>query len=214
MSQSNIHAETYRQEALELLSDVEEAILDIEQDSGNTEHLNRLFRAMHTIKGSGAMFGFDDIANFTHHAETLLDKVREGAVPVNKELIDLILASSDQIRVMLQAADGGAPVDVSRSEQIVSGLKALMHVQEDANTFSPENIKALDADKKMTGEKITCRIRFRPGPSIFATGMDSALLLVYYRNPCPLGKGFYNRLKNNSIQTNRGFWDLSFIKKE
>ena len=72
MSQLNIHAETYRQEAMELLSEVEEAILDIEQDSGNAEHVNRLFRAIHTIKGSGAMFGFDDIAEFTHHAETVL----------------------------------------------------------------------------------------------------------------------------------------------
>jgi len=182
MSQSNVHAETYRQEALELLSDVEEAVLDIEQDSGNAEHVNRLFRAMHTIKGSGAMFGFDDIAEFTHHAETVLDRVREGTVPVNKELIDLILASSDQIRSMLQAADSGAAVDVSRSEQIVSGLKALLDVKGDAKAFSPENIEASDADKNMTGKKITCRIRFCPGPSIFATGMDPALLLDELRD--------------------------------
>ena len=182
MSQSNIHAETYRQEALELLSDVEEAILDVEQDAGNAEHVNRLFRAMHTIKGSGAMFGFDDIANFTHHAETVLDKVREGVVPVNKDLIDLILASSDQIRAMLQATEGGAVVDISGSEEIVAGLKALMYVQEDANAFLPENIEASDADKNMTGKKITCRIRFCPGPSIFATGMDPALLLDELRD--------------------------------
>jgi len=182
MSQSNVHAETYRQEALELLSDVEEAALDIEQDSGNAEHVNRLFRAMHTIKGSGAMFGFDDIAEFTHHAETVLDRVREGAIPVNKDLIDLILASSDQIRAMLQAADSGAAVDVSRSEQIVSGLKALLHVKGDAKTFSPENMETSDSAGSMEGEKITCRIRFRPRPSIFATGMDPALLLDELRD--------------------------------
>ncbi|WDN89349.1 two-component system, chemotaxis family, sensor kinase CheA [Desulfosarcina sp. BuS5] len=182
MSQSNIHAETYRLEALELLSDVEEAILDVEQDSGNAEHVNRLFRAMHTIKGSGAMFGFDDIADFTHHAETVLDKVRESAVPVNKDLIDLILASSDQIRAMLQATDGGAPVDISRSEQIVAGLKALLHNRDDANAFSPENMETSDAAGSMESKKITCRIRFRPGPSIFATGMDPALLLDELRD--------------------------------
>jgi len=182
MSQSNIHAETYRLEALELLSDVEEAILDVEQDSGNAEHVNRLFRAMHTIKGSGAMFGFDDIADFTHHAETVLDKVREGTLPVNKDLIDLILASSDQIRAMLQATDGGAPVDISRSEQIVAGLKALLHDRDDANAFSPENMETSDAAGSMESKKITCRIRFRPGPSIFATGMDPALLLDELRD--------------------------------
>lgn len=182
MSPSNVHAETYRQEALELLSDVEETVLDIEQDPGNAEHINRLFRAMHTIKGSGAMFGFNDIADFTHHAETVLDMVREEAVPVNKDLIDLILASSDQIRAMLQAADGGPAVDGSRSEQIVSGLKALLHVKGDAKAFSPENMETPDSAGSMGGEKITFRIRFRPGPSIFATGMDPALLLDELRD--------------------------------
>ena len=182
MSQLNIHAETYRQEAMELLSEVEEAILDIEQDSGNAEHVNRLLRAIHTIKGSGAMFGFDDIAEFTHHAETVLDRVREGAVPVNKELIDLILASSDQIRAMLNAVDGGVPVDNARSEHIVSGLKALLHVKNDVDVLSPENMETCDTAGSIEGEIITCRIRFCPGPSIFATGMDPALLLDELRD--------------------------------
>ncbi len=178
MTQLNIHAETYRQEAIELLSDVEDAILNVEQDSENMEHINRLFRAMHTIKGSGAMFGFDNIANFTHHAETVLDKVRESIIPVNKDLIDLILASSDQIRVMLESIEGDANIDVSRSVQIIDGLKALMPAEVDhADILSSENSEMSDIDADKKNKKIIFRIRFCPGSSIFATGMDPALLL-------------------------------------
>ena len=52
-----------------------------------------MFRAMHTIKGSGAMFGFDDIAAFTHDVETVYDLVRGGKIPVTKPLIDLTLSA-------------------------------------------------------------------------------------------------------------------------
>ena len=77
-------------------------------------------------KSAGAMFGFDDISDSAQHVETVLDKVRAGAVPVDKELADLILASRDQISAVLQAAAGGSDVDITRSEQIVAGLKALL----------------------------------------------------------------------------------------
>ena len=56
----------YREEAFELLAELEEALIELEQQPGDLDIVNRIFRAMHTIKGSGAMFGFDDIASFTH----------------------------------------------------------------------------------------------------------------------------------------------------
>ena len=71
MNESSRFIEEYRQEAEELLTSIEEAVLDIEDNPEDQEAVNRLFRAMHTIKGSGAMFGFDDIADFTHHVETV-----------------------------------------------------------------------------------------------------------------------------------------------
>ena len=68
------------------------------------ELIGRVFRAMHTIKGSGAMFGFDDIAAFTHEVETVFDLVRNGKLAVTKRLIDLTLAARDQITAMLDAS--------------------------------------------------------------------------------------------------------------
>ncbi len=110
MSEVSKHIETFRQEAEELLADIEMTILDLEQNPNDAESINRLFRNMHTIKGSGAMFGFDAIAGFTHHVETMLDKVRDGLIPVTGELIDMILASRDQIKALFDTADGGKQV--------------------------------------------------------------------------------------------------------
>ncbi len=176
MSASNPHAEAFRQEAEELLVDIEEAVLDIEGDEADTESINRLFRAMHTIKGSGAMFGFDDVAGFTHHVETVLDRVREGAVPVTKELIDLVLASRDQIAAMLENSDGGDAVEV---ERIVDALSELLPRQGDEGGIDEGGIASAFAPgegMEGNGEK-TFRIRFKPEPGIFATGLDPALLV-------------------------------------
>jgi two-component system chemotaxis sensor kinase CheA len=82
MAPSSEHAASYRQEALDLLGDIDVATLELEKDESNQELVNRLFRAFHTIKGSGAMFGFDEVASFAHHVETTLDCVRSGRVRV------------------------------------------------------------------------------------------------------------------------------------
>ena len=70
--------ETYKQEAGELLVKIEEIVLEIEENPDDKEAINRLFRAVHTIKGSGSMFGFDKIVSFTHTLETVLDMVRNS----------------------------------------------------------------------------------------------------------------------------------------
>jgi len=59
------HIATYREEAGELLAELETSLLELEDNPQDNDLINRVFRAMHTIKGSGAMFGFDDIARFT-----------------------------------------------------------------------------------------------------------------------------------------------------
>jgi two-component system chemotaxis sensor kinase CheA len=120
------YAEIFQQEASELLEELETSLLALESQPEDLKLVSRVFRAMHTIKGSGAMFGFDDIADFTHHVETVLDKVREGAVPVSKELINLTLSSRDHISAMLEAATGGAAADSAEGTRIIAALQAIM----------------------------------------------------------------------------------------
>ncbi len=77
------YGEAFREEAHELLSELETALLELEENPDDRDLVGRVFRAMHTIKGSGAMFGFEDIAAFTHDIETVFDGVREGKIPVS-----------------------------------------------------------------------------------------------------------------------------------
>ncbi len=100
------HGEAFREEAYESLFTLEETLLDLEGAPEDAELVGKVFRVMHTIKGSGAMFGFDDIAAFTHEIENVYDKVRNLDIPVTKGLIDLTLKSRDLIKMML---DGEAP---------------------------------------------------------------------------------------------------------
>jgi len=71
---------TFREEAYELLAELESALLELEKNPGDQEQIGRAFRAMHTIKGSGGACEFVDIVAFTHDLETLFDKVRSGRV--------------------------------------------------------------------------------------------------------------------------------------
>lgn len=96
----------FRVEAGEVLDQVEQGLLDLGHDLGNADLVNAVFRGLHTLKGSGAMFGFDALAGFTHHCETAFDRVRKGQVPATAGLVAVILSAQDHMRALV---DGDAP---------------------------------------------------------------------------------------------------------
>lgn len=180
------HQDVFREEALELLGELENALLALESSPGDSELLGRVFRAMHTIKGAGAMFGFEDISTFTHEVETVLDHARKGAVPVGRELIDLCLAARDQILIMLQAdakTAGQTAEEEARTIRIVSGLRKLVPVP--APDRPPARAASRGEPSMKPGVSATCRIQFSPHHGIFATGTNPLLLLDELRG---LGK--------------------------
>jgi len=98
--------EVFRQEASELLETLETVLLDLCQRPDDRELVDSAFRALHTIKGSGAMFGFDKVAAFTHEFETAFEQVRKGEIKPTQELISVALAAKDYIRALIEAPDG------------------------------------------------------------------------------------------------------------
>ena len=96
-------AEVFRQEASELFETLEAALLDLCERPDDRELVDSAFRALHTIKGSGAMFGFDKVASFTHEFETAFEKVRKGEIKPTHELISVALAAKDYIRALIEA---------------------------------------------------------------------------------------------------------------
>lgn len=88
---------TFFLDCREMLDEMESSLLQLEKESDDDESINSLFRAVHTIKGSSGMFGFEDIEKFTHIVENLLDDVRKGIVQVDEDLIALLLDSHDHV---------------------------------------------------------------------------------------------------------------------
>ncbi len=96
----------FRIEAGELLEQVEQGLLDLGHRLDDMSLVNAVFRGLHTLKGSGAMFGFDALAAFTHHCESAFDRVRKGDVRATPELVSVILSAADHMRALV---DGDAP---------------------------------------------------------------------------------------------------------
>ncbi len=97
--------EVFRQEASELFETLEGALLDLCERPDDRELVDSAFRALHTIKGSGAMFGFDKVAAFTHEFETAFELVRKGEIRPTQDLISVALAAKDFIRALIEAPD-------------------------------------------------------------------------------------------------------------
>jgi two-component system chemotaxis sensor kinase CheA len=98
-------ADVFRQEASELFEALEGALLDLTVRPDDRELVDSAFRALHTIKGSGAMFGFDKVAEFTHQFETAFDLVRKGEIKPTEDLISVALAAKDYIRALIEAPE-------------------------------------------------------------------------------------------------------------
>ena len=98
-------AQTFRQEARELLDQLEQTLLDLAQRPDQQHLVDTAFRALHTIKGSGAMFGFDAVAAFVHEFETAFDKVRKGRIAPSSALVTVALAARDHIHRLIETGE-------------------------------------------------------------------------------------------------------------
>src|SRR5688572_7713625 len=93
---------TFITEAAELLADLEGVLLEFDKDLTNKESIEAIFRAMHTIKGSASMFGFDHLSALTHDLETIYDKIREGHFKVTSEILEITLQAVDHLNKIIK----------------------------------------------------------------------------------------------------------------
>lgn len=165
------YKQAFQEEARELLVELESSLLELDQNRTDTELIGRAFRALHTIKGSGAMFGFEDISGFAHGLEAAFDLVRNGQAAATGDLINLGLAAGDQIRTMLDQAEGRDRVDPSRIEEIRAELRQF------AEGVAPDPCASPRQVDPVAGEVGEWRIRFRPGLNILLNGVNPLLIL-------------------------------------
>src|SRR5436305_15315686 len=100
----------FYEEARELLISLEEGLVELERRQGDRAHLDKTFRAAHSIKGAAGMVGLAALAEFTHGIEGVLDRVRSGALAVDSYLISTLLEARDHLAAAVEAEASGSPI--------------------------------------------------------------------------------------------------------
>ncbi len=123
------------EEAGENLDQMEQMLLALDVEAAEDEELNAIFRCAHSIKGGAATFGFADVAELTHQAESLLDKLRRHELKPTTAMVDVLLESSDALRGQLAAHQGvGSSPDTGN---LVSRIYALAQGEDAPAAVAP-----------------------------------------------------------------------------
>jgi two-component system chemotaxis sensor kinase CheA len=128
--------DTFFDEADELLTNMEQQLLNLDLDHPDPDHLNAIFRAAHSIKGGAGTFGcFEELAKTTHLLENLLDLIRHGELALRRDMIDLFLETKDVLTDQVAAYRGSDKPDQEAYERICAQLRQL--AEEHQNGTAP-----------------------------------------------------------------------------
>lgn len=125
--------QTFLVESRDLLAEMEHSLLAIESGEAVEAHIHGIFRAAHTIKGSAGLFGLDDVVEFTHDIESLLDRVRGERMTLDAYLCAVLIDCCDHIRQLLD----GIALSAEPSEVLLTAGEALTHLLHEALGIAP-----------------------------------------------------------------------------
>lgn len=190
--------QTYFAECQELLEDMEQHLLRLENinDDDLSESLNAIFRAAHTIKGSAGIFNFEDIVDFTHVVENMLDQLRSYQRKIDEDLISLLFRCKDHIQTLVDNAEASAePTDEMRhlSHSLIKELAHSMHQSEPQDVSVGSNdvkdnsqLSTVSLDKNVLERTLVdevendfWHISLMFGENAFRDGMDPLSFLAY-----------------------------------
>ncbi len=162
----------------EQLTFMENALISMQENGVDDESVGALFRAMHTIKGTAGMFGFDAVVGFAHIAENLLSDVRDGKVELNEAMIEIFLQSKDHTQTLVDLAVANEALDTqtqAKNDELLAILKSMLP---NANKETPKIDAEILADEA-EGEKLW-HISLRLKANFFASGMDIINILSFF----------------------------------
>lgn len=116
---------SFKERAYELLVEIEDSLLELEKRPADSELLWCSLRAAHTLKGSGAMFGFDSISQLAHEVETVLRMAIEGHLTFTREVIDVTLAAHDHIHKALNDSENAALCRSAAVGVVITSLRKI-----------------------------------------------------------------------------------------
>jgi two-component system, chemotaxis family, sensor kinase CheA len=176
----------FRTEAADLLEQIEQGLLDLGQTLDDRALVDTVFRGLHTLKGSGAMFGFDALADFTHHCESAFDKVRKGRAVATHDLITIILSAKDHMQALLDdattasQAKGDTILEALRQAVIASEIQGADAGSEGATGAAAASNASASAVTP-SGASAGWTLRFRLPPDCLVNGTNPMALLAELR---------------------------------
>ncbi|MBY3029937.1 chemotaxis protein CheA [Rhizobium leguminosarum] len=169
----------FRTEAAECLEAIEAGLLDLTHQLDNKDLVDAVFRGLHTLKGSGAMFGFEALAAFTHHCETAFDRVRKGEVAATSELVAAVLAAQDHMRALVDQPDADHG---DTGHKLLAQLQAAVGGKQ-AAAAAPAAVPTTAAGREAPAKKKNSwRIRFSLPANSMANGTNPLGLLDELRD--------------------------------
>ncbi len=168
-----VFRQTYLEESFEGLAAMESNLLTLPEGVPDTEVVNTIFRAAHSMKGGAGTFGFSELIHLTHILETLLDEMRSGKRNVTAENREALLQSVDVLRIILDAYQDNQPIDMSPVKNMEQRLEAILN-----NGASVANTQQTIENKTPgSSELIGYQIHLSPSDDYFSSGIDLLKLL-------------------------------------
>ena len=171
--------DTFYEESFEGLDIMESELLALDVGEADTEVINTIFRAAHSIKGGSGTFGLNAVADYTHVMETLLDEMRAGKREVTQPAVDILLRSVDVLRSMLLSLKDNEELDNETISITHEELTALLNGSEGGSDSSV--VAEANADKNTAAESSNGNagwtITFKPNPDMLQTGNDPVRII-------------------------------------
>jgi two-component system chemotaxis sensor kinase CheA len=172
----NSFVEKFKDEVGEYFERLETGLLLLEQDPENDQVINEIFRIMHSMKGSGGMFGFDLISDVTHDLESLYDLFRTKKQQIDSEVITFTLNSIDGLHILLvQNPENEHRMLADKmkleTQQQIARLTKIDFIKE--NQKLPSDRSSLQSDSKL----VTYYISFIPSADILSNGTNPLYLI-------------------------------------
>lgn len=162
--------QVFFEESFEGLDIMEDGLLNLNLAAPDSEAINSIFRAAHSIKGGSGSFGFDQVTGFTHILETLLDQVREGTRQINESDRSLLLMSVDTLRDMLTEQRDENSINMGPVKTVQDSLNQLLNSEMDT---AETDVQSIEPEQKQESVE-TWKIEFIPEFDLFKTGNDPA----------------------------------------
>ena len=142
--------QTFFDEADELLDEMERLLIDLDIETPDSEDLNAIFRAAHSIKGGAGTFGFTHLQETTHLLENLLDRARHGELVLDRTAVDLFLECRDVLKGQIDAYRASAEPDQQAFDDIAQRLRTLDQQGSDALAAGAAPATAPSAEPEQT----------------------------------------------------------------